>query len=106
MAKRVRFAWWADEESGMRGSRFYVSSLSSADRAKIKTYLNFDMIGSKNWGYFVYDDVASVKAVFDEYFTSIGIQTEGDSEGDGRSTTRRSRARASRSEAWRPAPVT
>src|SRR6185369_15409142 len=29
--------------------------------------------------------VASVKAIFDEYFASIGIQTEGDSEGDGRS---------------------
>ena len=57
----------------------------SAERTKIKTYLNFDMIGSKNWGYFVYDDVASVKAIFDEYFSSIGIQTEGDSEGDGRS---------------------
>ncbi len=85
MAKRVRFGWWADEESGLRGSKFYVNSLSSTERAKIKTYLNFDMIGSKNWGYFVYDDVASVKAVFDEYFTSIGIQTEGDSEGDGRS---------------------
>jgi len=85
MAKRVRFGWWADEESGLRGSKFYVNSLSATERAKIKTYLNFDMIGSKNWGYFVYDDVASVKAVFDEYFTSIGIQTEGDSEGDGRS---------------------
>ncbi|WP_409465022.1 M28 family metallopeptidase [Amycolatopsis sp. GA6-003] len=85
MAKRVRFAWWADEESGMVGSRYYVSTLSSTERAKIKTYLNFDMIGSKNWGYFVYDDVASVKAVFDEYFASIGIETEGDTEGDGRS---------------------
>ncbi|MFD9964314.1 M28 family peptidase [Amycolatopsis sp. NPDC058986] len=85
MTKRVRFAWWADEESGLRGSRFYVSNLPAAERSKIKTYLNFDMIGSKNWGYFVYDDVASIKAIFDEYFASIGIQTEGDSEGDGRS---------------------
>ncbi|SDY73578.1 aminopeptidase S [Amycolatopsis xylanica] len=85
MAKRVRFGWWADEESGLRGSKFYVNSLSSAERAKIKTYLNFDMIASKNWGHFVYDDVASIKAIFDEYFSSIGIQTEGDSEGDGRS---------------------
>ncbi len=85
MAKRVRFGWWADEESGLRGSRYYVNNLPAAERTKIKTYLNFDMIGSDNWGYFVYDDVASVKSVFDEYFTSIGIQTEGDSEGDGRS---------------------
>ncbi|MFE6614045.1 M28 family peptidase [Amycolatopsis sp. NPDC057786] len=85
MAKRVRFGWWADEESGLRGSRFYVNSLPQTERTKIKTYLNFDMIGSDNWGYFVYDDVASVKAVFDEYFRTIGIQTEGDTEGDGRS---------------------
>jgi len=85
MAKRVRFGWWADEESGLVGSKYYVNNLPSAERTKIKTYLNFDMIGSKNWGYFVYDDVASVKAIFDEYFSSIGIQTEGDSEGDGRS---------------------
>ncbi|MET0235314.1 MAG: M28 family peptidase [Kibdelosporangium sp.] len=85
MSSRVRFAWWADEESGLRGSRFYVNNLPAADRTKIKTYLNFDMIGSKNFGHFVYDDVASVKAVFDEYFASIGVPTEGDSEGDGRS---------------------
>ncbi|WP_410639311.1 M28 family peptidase [Amycolatopsis sp. lyj-346] len=85
MAKRVRFGWWADEESGLVGSKHYVNNLPSTERTKIKTYLNFDMIGSKNWGYFVYDDVASVKAVFDEYFTSIGIPTEGDREGDGRS---------------------
>lgn len=85
MSSRVRFAWWADEESGLRGSRFYVSNLPAAERTKIKTYLNFDMIGSKNFGHFVYDDVASVKAVFDEYFASIGVPTEGDSEGDGRS---------------------
>ncbi|MFK0244384.1 M28 family peptidase [Amycolatopsis azurea] len=85
MAKRVRFGWWADEESGLRGSKFYVNSLPQTERTKIKTYLNFDMIGSDNWGYFVYDDVASVKAVFDEYFRTLGIQTEGDTEGDGRS---------------------
>ncbi|WP_026360299.1 M28 family peptidase [Amycolatopsis nigrescens] len=85
MAKRVRFGWWADEESGLRGSRYYVSSLPAAERTKIKTYLNFDMIGSRNWGHFVYDDVSSVKAVFDEYFRSINVPTEGDSEGDGRS---------------------
>ncbi|WP_181774270.1 M20/M25/M40 family metallo-hydrolase [Amycolatopsis pittospori] len=85
MAKRVRFGWWADEESGLRGSKHYVANLPATERTKIKTYLNFDMIGSDNWGYFVYDDVASVKAVFDEYFRTIGIQTEGDTEGDGRS---------------------
>ncbi|WP_216210120.1 M20/M25/M40 family metallo-hydrolase [Amycolatopsis aidingensis] len=85
MAKRVRFAWWADEESGLRGSRYYVSSLSGAERSRIDAYLNFDMIGSRNWGYFVYDDVASIKAVFDEYFQSAGVPTERATATDGRS---------------------
>lgn len=85
LAKRVRFGWWADEESGLRGSRFYVNNLPSAERSKIKAYLNFDMIASSNWGHFVYDDVASIKAVFDEYFATLNVPTEGDSEGDGRS---------------------
>ncbi len=85
LAKHVRFGWWADEESGLRGSQHYVSTLPAADRSKIDAYLNFDMVGTKNWGYFVYDDVASIKAVFDEYFRSVDLATEADTEGDGRS---------------------
>jgi aminopeptidase S len=54
-AKHVRFGWWGAEELGMRGSRAYVSSLPAADRSKIKAYLNFDMTGSPNPGYFVYN---------------------------------------------------
>ncbi|MEV0064950.1 M28 family peptidase [Amycolatopsis sp. NPDC050768] len=76
MAQRVRFAWWADEESGMRGSKFSVNSIAAAKRAKITAYLNFDMIGSKNWGYFVYDDVASIKNVFDKYFATAMLMPE------------------------------
>ncbi|MGW5052870.1 M28 family peptidase [Actinokineospora sp. NPDC004072] len=85
LAKHVRFGWWADEESGLRGSQHYTSTLPAAERSKIATYLNFDMVGSRNWGYFVYDDVASIKALFDGYFQSLGIATEPDTEGDGRS---------------------
>jgi aminopeptidase S len=85
MAKHARFAWWADEESGLRGSRHYVNTLPAAERARVNTYLNFDMVGSRNWGYFVYDDVASIKAIFDRFFQSRSIPTEPDTEGDGRS---------------------
>ncbi|MFJ8044496.1 M28 family metallopeptidase [Kitasatospora sp. NPDC096147] len=52
---KVRFAWWSAEEFGLVGSEAYVASLSEADRAKVKLYLNFDMIASPNAAQFVYD---------------------------------------------------
>ncbi|MFB9967574.1 M28 family metallopeptidase [Sinosporangium siamense] len=52
---KVRFAWWGAEELGLLGSNQYVEGLSQAQRDKIKLYLNFDMIGSPNFGYFIYD---------------------------------------------------
>ena len=51
----VRFAWWSAEEFGLVGSTHYVDSLSSDQRLDIALYLNFDMIGSPNAGYFAYD---------------------------------------------------
>lgn len=51
----VRFAWWGAEELGLLGSEYYVSQLSYEQRLDISMYLNFDMIGSPNAGYFVYD---------------------------------------------------
>ena len=53
--KHLRFAWFGAEELGLRGSQFYVNNLPAAERAKIKGYLNFDMTGSPNPGYFLYD---------------------------------------------------
>ncbi|MET7389032.1 M28 family metallopeptidase [Streptomyces sp. NPDC005529] len=83
--KHLRFAWWGAEELGMVGSRFYVNSLSTANRSKISGYLNFDMIGSPNPGYFVYDDDPAIEKTFKTYFTGIGVSTEIETEGDGRS---------------------
>ncbi len=51
----VRFAWWGAEESGLVGSEAYVAGLSQAERDKIALYLNFDMVGSPNHVFFVYD---------------------------------------------------
>ncbi|MDA3628668.1 M28 family metallopeptidase [Saccharopolyspora oryzae] len=51
----VRFAWWGAEESGLVGSTKYVQSLSQEEQLDIALYMNFDMIGSPNAGYFVYD---------------------------------------------------
>ncbi|MGW3849504.1 M28 family metallopeptidase [Streptomyces fagopyri] len=83
--RHLRFAWWGAEELGMVGSKYYVNSLSSANRAKISDYLNFDMIGSPNPGYFVYDDDPTIEKTFKDYFTGLGIATEPETEGDGRS---------------------
>ncbi|MFF7264814.1 M28 family metallopeptidase [Streptomyces sp. NPDC008159] len=83
--KHLRFAWWGAEELGLVGSRYYVNNLSSANRARISGYLNFDMIGSPNPGYFVYDDDPTIEKTFKDYFAGIGVPTEIETEGDGRS---------------------
>jgi aminopeptidase S len=84
-AKHLRFAWWGAEELGLVGSRYYVNSLGSAGRAKISGYLNFDMIGSPNPGYFVYDDDPTIEKTFKDYYAGLGVATEIETEGDGRS---------------------
>ncbi|MFE3854673.1 M28 family metallopeptidase [Streptomyces griseorubiginosus] len=84
-AKHLRFAWWGAEELGLVGSRYYVNSLSTANRSKISGYLNFDMIGSPNPGYFVYDDDPAIEKTFKEYYAGLGVPTEIETEGDGRS---------------------
>jgi aminopeptidase S len=62
-----------------------VNNLSSANRARIDAYLNFDMVGSPNPGYFVYDDNAAIEKVFKDWFAARGVPTEIETEGDGRS---------------------
>uniref|UniRef100_A0AAU1ZY88 M28 family metallopeptidase n=1 Tax=Streptomyces sp. NBC_00093 TaxID=2975649 RepID=A0AAU1ZY88_9ACTN len=83
--KHLRFAWWGAEELGLVGSRYYVNNLSTANRARIDGYLNFDMIGSPNPGYFVYDDDPTIEQTFKDYYAGLGIATEIETEGDGRS---------------------
>jgi Zn-dependent M28 family amino/carboxypeptidase len=52
---QLRFAWWGGEESGLVGSTAYVAELSQAERDRIALYLNFDMVGSPNYVFFIYD---------------------------------------------------
>ncbi|MEV0348967.1 M28 family peptidase [Nonomuraea sp. NPDC050680] len=96
--KHLRFAWWGAEELGLRGSQFYVNNLPATERAKIKAYLNFDMVGSPNPGYFLYDGdnsdgvgsgpgpagSAELEQTLAAYFSSIGVPTRG-TDFDGRS---------------------
>ncbi|MGH3731500.1 MAG: M20/M25/M40 family metallo-hydrolase, partial [Micromonosporaceae bacterium] len=80
----VRFAFWGAEELGMLGSSHYVDSLPEADRSKIKAYLNFDMVGSPNPGYFVYNEDpngAELNDLLTGYFTDAGVQPEDESTG-------------------------
>lgn len=85
LAKHVRFGWWTDEEQGLNGSDFYVGQLSSADRSKIKAYLNFDMVASVNAGYFVNNISTDTGKVLKAFYDGLNLQPEENSEGAGRS---------------------
>jgi aminopeptidase S len=80
--KRIRFGWWGAEERGLIGSTYYVNNLPSADRSRIKAYLNFDMIGSPNAGYFVYSASGqpsgslALQQTLQAPFATMGVPTE------------------------------
>lgn len=96
--KHLRFAWWGGEELGLLGSQAYVAGLAAADRTAIAGYLNVDMVGSPNAGYFVYDGddsdrqgsgagpdgSAAIETALVTAFGRRGVATEG-TDFDGRS---------------------
>jgi len=85
MRSRVRFAFWTDEEQGLNGSEFYANTLPAAERAKIKAYVNFDMVASVNGGYFINRITSAVGQTLKAYYDAIGVATEENTEGAGRS---------------------
>ncbi|MGE2689244.1 M28 family peptidase [Mycolicibacterium pulveris] len=54
-ANAVRFAFWGSEENGLAGATSYVRGLSAEQLNRIALYLDFDMLGSSNAGYFTFD---------------------------------------------------
>lgn len=84
---KVRFIWFGAEEAGLIGSERYVASLSTRQIKDISVMLNFDMIGSPNFGRFVYDGDGSaseaagpngsdvIENVFTAYFASQGLSS-------------------------------
>ena len=83
----IRFGWWGAEEVGLVGSTEYVASLDDAELGKIKSYMNFDMIGSDNYivgtldsdgsdvpipdGVNVPEGSAELEKIFTDYFADI-----------------------------------
>jgi len=51
----VRFVFWGAEENGLNGAMDYVFGLDSDQLNDIALYLNFDMLGSPNAGFFTDD---------------------------------------------------
>ncbi len=88
---KVRFALWGAEESGLVGSTYYVNNLAQAEIDKLALYLNFDMIGSPNHVFFVYDGDDSdgvgagpgpagsdaIEKVFETFYTQRGESFKG-----------------------------
>ncbi|MES2480403.1 MAG: M28 family metallopeptidase [Pseudomonadota bacterium] len=88
---KLRFALWGAEEASLAGSTYYVANLTQAERLRIALYLNFDMIGSPNHVFFVYDGdnsdnegqpagpagSAEIEKVFENFYTARGIPFKG-----------------------------
>lgn len=51
----VRFAWWSAEEEGLLGSGFYASTLPAEENNKIRLFMDYDMLGSPNFAYQIYN---------------------------------------------------
>ncbi|WP_026421612.1 M20/M25/M40 family metallo-hydrolase [Actinokineospora inagensis] len=85
VAKHVRFAWWTDEEQGLNGSKHYVAQLTQAQKTAIKAYYNFDMVASKNGGYFINNINSAASAPLKAYWDTLNLSPEEDVEGVGRS---------------------
>jgi Zn-dependent M28 family amino/carboxypeptidase len=88
---KVRFAWWGAEEAGLIGSTEYVSELSQGEIDRIALYLNFDMVGSPNHVFFIYDGddsdgvgagpgpagSAQIEQTFERFFNSVNVPFKG-----------------------------
>ncbi|MCM5681547.1 M28 family metallopeptidase [Schlegelella sp. S2-27] len=88
---KVRFALWGAEESGLVGATHYVANLTQDEKDRIALYLNFDMIGSPNHAFMIYDGDDSdaegagpgpgrsdeIEKLFERFYTRRGIAFKG-----------------------------
>jgi Zn-dependent M28 family amino/carboxypeptidase len=94
----IRFAWWGAEELGLLGSTAWVDQQDEASLGQIALYMNFDMVGSPNYIFMVYDANQStfpapvdvppgsedIEATFESFYTWSGVPYD-DTEFSGRS---------------------
>ncbi|MDS1270478.1 M28 family peptidase [Lipingzhangella sp. LS1_29] len=86
---KLRFAFWGAEELGLVGSSAYVDDLSDQELDDLALYLNFDMVGSPNFGRFIYDGKgehadsqpspvgsAAIHRMFENYFEDRDLFAE------------------------------
>jgi Zn-dependent M28 family amino/carboxypeptidase len=87
----LRFAWWGAEEDGLLGSEAYVDGLDQTERDRIAMYLNYDMVGSPNYVFFVYDGdnsdgvgapagptgSAAIEKLYEGFYAARNIQSKG-----------------------------
>ncbi|KAF2473622.1 Zn-dependent exopeptidase [Lindgomyces ingoldianus] len=85
----VRFCFWSAEEFGKLGSFAYMKKLnqSAGEVAKIRAYLNFDMIASPNYVLGIYDGdgsafsfsgplgSATIEKDFEDFYKSKGVNS-------------------------------
>jgi hypothetical protein len=78
----LRFSFWGGEELGLLGSTSYVQSLSAKGRSQILDVLNFDMVGSPNFGRIVYTGQGQprgsvrIDETFHAYFAARALPVE------------------------------
>ena len=87
----IRFAWWGAEELGLSARRPTSPACRRPSGIAIAMYLNYDMVGSPNYVFFVYDGDNSdatgaprarparheIEDVYEAYYTSRGIPYKG-----------------------------
>ena len=88
---KVRFAWWGAAEFELLGSTTYVNGLTQEEQNDIALYLNFEMIGSPNHVFFIYDGddsdgvgagpgpagSAQIEYLFESYYMQVGQPFKG-----------------------------
>ncbi len=89
--RKLRFAFWGAEESGLLGSRYYVQNATPEQVADHYANLNFDMVGSPNYVRFVYDGDNSlgdptagvgpagsdeIERLFTRFFAGQGLESD------------------------------
>ncbi|KAI0967079.1 peptidase family M28 [Xylaria arbuscula] len=69
----VRFAWWAGEEEGLLGSDYYVATLPEEENQKIRLFMDYDMMGSPNFAYQVYNATNAVNPTGSEELRDLYV---------------------------------